>query len=81
MQGIQQIQSANYEAARQARAAYKARLLAEGKSTVCKLDAQGIVDIDIQPLAFESYDAAKGYLNKSVPLHLQKDYLISSPKA
>jgi hypothetical protein len=81
MQGIQQIKSANYEAARAHRAAYKARLLAENKTTICKLDEQGIIDIDIQPLAFESYDAAKGYLNKSVPLHLQASYLISNPKA
>jgi hypothetical protein len=81
MQGIQQIKSANEAAARAHRAAYKAQLLAQGKTTICKLDAQGLVDIDVLPLAFESYDAAKGYLNKTIPLHLQASYLISSPQA
>jgi hypothetical protein len=80
MNGLQQIQTANYEAARAHRAAYKKQLLAQGKTTICKLDAQGIIDIDVLPLAFESYDAAKGYLNKTVALHLQASYLITTPQ-
>jgi hypothetical protein len=81
MNGLNQIKSQNEAAARDHRAKYKAQLLAEKKTTVCKLDAQGLVDIDVLPLAFESYDAAKGYLNKTIPLHLQASYLISSPQA
>jgi hypothetical protein len=81
MNGLQQIQTANYEAARAGRAKYKAQLLAQGKTTVCKLDDQGIVDIDILPLAFDTPEAARGHLNLKVPVHLHKDYIISNPKA
>jgi hypothetical protein len=80
MNGLQQIQSANYEAARAHRAAYKKQLLDQGKTTVCKLDALGNIDIDILPLAFDTPEAARGHLNLKVPVHLQKDYLISNPK-
>ena len=79
MNGLQQIQSANYEAARAHRAVYKQQLLAQNKTTICKLDALGQVDIDVLPLAFESYDAAKGHLNLHVQINLQKDYLITTP--
>jgi hypothetical protein len=79
MQGIQQIKSANEAAARAHRAAYKAQLLAQGKTTICKLDAQGLIDIDVLPLAFDTPEAARGHLNLKVPVHLQKDYLISNP--
>jgi hypothetical protein len=79
MHGLNQIQSHNYEVVRQARAVYKARLLAEGKTTICKLDVLGQVDIDVLPLAFDTPEAARGHLNLHIPVHLQKDYLISNP--
>jgi hypothetical protein len=79
MNGLNQIKSANEAAARDHRAKYKAQLLAEKKTTICKLDELGSVDIDVLPLAFESYDAAKGYLNNTIPLHLQASYFITTP--
>jgi hypothetical protein len=79
MNGLNQIHSQNEAAARDHRAKYKAQLLAQGKTTVCKLDAQGIVDIDVLPLAFDTPEAARGHLNKTVALHLQASYLISTP--
>jgi hypothetical protein len=79
MNGLNQIKSQNEAAARDHRAKYKAQLLAQGKTTLCKLDQLGQVDIDVLPLSFDSYDAAKGHLNKTIPLHLQSSYLISTP--
>jgi hypothetical protein len=81
MHGLNQIKSQNYEVVRQARATYKARLLAEGKTTVCKLDEQGIIDIDVLPLAFDTPEAARGHLNLRIPVHLHKDYLITTTTA
>jgi hypothetical protein len=78
MHGLNQIQSQNYEVVRQARAVYKARLLAEGKTTVCKLDALGAIDIDVLPLAFDTPEAARGYLNLKIAVNLHKDYLITT---
>jgi hypothetical protein len=80
MNGLNQIHSQNEAAARDHRAKYKAQLLDQGKTTVCKLDALGAIDIDILPLAFDTPEAARGHLNLKVPVHLQKDYLICNPK-
>jgi hypothetical protein len=81
MNGLDQIHSANEAAARREREAYKKRLLDQGKTTICKLDVLGNIDINVLPLSFDSYDAAKGHLNKVIPLHLQKYYIITSPQA
>jgi hypothetical protein len=80
MNGLNQIKSQNEAAARDHRAKYKAQLLAQGKTTLCKLDVLGNIDIDVLPFAFDTPEAARGHLNLKVPVHLQKDYLICSPK-